>query len=67
MMSFFIFNFLFFKMIILVFFYAAVTATPQDDLYQKLKNYQNLTGISTEEFDLLWKQRHNPGKKSLYH
>ena len=34
----------------------AVTAIPQDDHYQKLKNYQNLTGISTEEVNLLWKK-----------
>ena len=58
-------------MIIFVYFFAAVTAEavqqaiPQDDLYQKLKNYQNLTGLSTEKIDLLWKERHDPGIKSI--
>ena len=50
-----------FKMIIFVYFFAAVIAIPQDDLYPKLKNYQNLTGISNEEFSLLWKKQHDPG------
>ena len=48
-------------MMLFVYIFVAVTATPQDDLYQKLKNYQNLTGISTEEVNLLWKKRQDPG------
>lgn len=53
-------------MILFVYIFVAVTAIPQDDLYQKLKNYQNLTGISTEEVNLLWKKRHDPGIKTIY-
>ena len=52
-------------MILFVYIFVAVTAIPKDDLYQKLKNYQNLTGISTEEFDMLWKKRHDPGLKPI--
>ena len=50
-----------FKMILFVYFFAAVIAIPQDDLYQKLKNYQNLTVISNEEFNSLWSKRHISG------
>ena len=54
--------FTFFKMILFVYFLATVTAIPNDDLYQKLKNYQNLTGIPNEEFNLLWQKQYDSSK-----
>ena len=53
-------------MIIFAYFFAAVTAVPKDDLYQKLKNYQNLTGIANKELDSLWTKRHISGKANHY-
>ena len=49
-------------MILFVYFLATVTAILNDDLYQKLKNYQNLTGIPNEEFNLLWQKQYDSGK-----
>ena len=49
-------------MILFVYSLATVTAIPNDDLYQKLKNYQNLTGIPNEEFNLLWQKQYDSGK-----
>ena len=51
---------------IIIFFFVAVAAFPQDNLYLKLKNYQALAGISNEEFDFLWNKRHDPGQCILW-
>ena len=48
-------------MTIFLYFFAAATAISQDDLYQKLKIYQNLTGIPNDEFNLLWNRQHDSG------
>ena len=56
----------FLEMIIIIYFFAAVAAFPQDYLYLKLKNYQALTGISNEEFDFLWNKPHDPGQCILW-